>query len=79
MFRASTDLLLIDATVLDRTGQPVPDLTPADFLVRVDGQPRRVQSAQYIAGPPAAAVTAAPATSSFVSTNAVTNRLLVIA
>jgi VWFA-related protein len=47
-FRAATDLIAIDATVVDERGQPVADLTPDDFTLSIDGQPRRVVSAQFI-------------------------------
>jgi VWFA-related protein len=48
-FRAGVDLVPVDVTVLDRQGRPVSDLTAADFTLRVDGQPRTVVSASYIA------------------------------
>jgi VWFA-related protein len=55
-FRAATDLIAIDATVIDERGQPVADLMPEDFTLTIDGQPRRVVSAQFIRqdppGPP---------------------------
>jgi VWFA-related protein len=55
-FRAATELIAIDATVVDERGQPVADLTPEDFTLTIDGKPRRVVSAQFIRqdppGPP---------------------------
>ena len=48
VFRARTDLVLVDAAVLDRDGSPVRDLTAADFAVEVDGQPRAVVSAEFV-------------------------------
>ena len=47
-FRASTELIAIDASVVDQRGEPVADLTPADFTLTIDGSPRRVVSAQFI-------------------------------
>lgn len=55
-FRATTELIAIDATVVDERGAPVADLRPEDFELRIDGSPRRVVSAQFIKqdppGPP---------------------------
>jgi len=48
IFRASTELIAIDATVVDDTGNPVADLTAADFELLVDGEPRTVVSAEFI-------------------------------
>lgn len=48
-FRAGVDLVPVDVTVLDRQGRPVSDLTAAEFSLTVDGQPRTVVSASYIA------------------------------
>lgn len=47
-FRSGVDLITLDVTVLNAGGQQVGDLAPPEFTVRVDGQPRRVVSAQYI-------------------------------
>ncbi len=55
-FRAATELIAIDATVVTDRGEPVADLTPEDFVLTIDGKPRRVVSAQFIKqdppGPP---------------------------
>lgn len=48
-FRSSVDLVPVDVNVLDRSGRPTPDLTAQDFSLKVDGQPRRIASAQFIA------------------------------
>src|SRR5947209_15530450 len=48
-FRAGVEALPVDVTVVDDRGQPIRDLIAADFTVRVDGRPRRVASAQWIA------------------------------
>lgn len=60
VFRAGVEALPVDVTVVDDKGQPVRDLIAADFTVRIDGRPRRVVSAQWIAAGTAAAA-AAPA------------------
>ncbi len=41
--------LLVDVRVLDRAGDPVPDLTVADFTVEVDGEPAVVEAADWFA------------------------------
>jgi VWFA-related protein len=48
-FRSSVDLVPVDVSVLDRTGRPVSDLSAEDFTLEVDGKPRRIASAQFIA------------------------------
>ena len=48
-FRSSVDLVPVDVNVVDRTGRPVADLTPQDFALKVDGKPRRIATAQFIA------------------------------
>jgi VWFA-related protein len=44
-FRSGRDILTIDAAVCDKDGRPVTDLQPSDFVVTIDGQPRRVLAA----------------------------------
>lgn len=45
--RDSTDVVVVDARVVDRNGRVVADLTADDFEVRVDGSPRRIASLRY--------------------------------
>jgi VWFA-related protein len=47
-FRASTEVLTIDAIVTDRDGQPVTDLTREDFEVTVAGKRQKLDQAIYI-------------------------------
>lgn len=71
-FRSGVELVAIDVQVVDRDGKPIPQLTPADFDVRIDGRRRTVVSADlmtYAAGevagkaaPPALVKAKAPAT-----------------
>ena len=42
--------MLIDARVVDGTGQPVLGLEAADFEVEIDGQPVRVELVQWVGG-----------------------------
>jgi VWFA-related protein len=47
-FRSSVELTSIDVGVSDERGNPIIDLTAADFSVRVDGTARRVVSAEWV-------------------------------
>jgi VWFA-related protein len=48
-FRTAVDLVSADVAVIDRDGKPVHGLTTADFTLTVDGRPRKVSTAEYIA------------------------------
>ena len=48
-FPGDVDVVAVDVTVVDGDGRPVPDLAARDFEVRIDGRPRRVLSAEFIA------------------------------
>ena len=48
IFRSGVELLEVDASVLGRDGNPIPDLEASDFSVTVDGEPRTVVQAQFI-------------------------------
>jgi len=45
-FRTGVDLITIDVAVVDRNGRPVEDLGAAEFSVKIDGEVRRVVSAE---------------------------------
>jgi VWFA-related protein len=47
-FRASVEVTTLDVSVVDDRGKPLVDLTSADFTVRVDGNVRRVVSAEWV-------------------------------
>lgn len=47
-FKAAVDVTSVDLTVVDDRGQPIRDLKPEDFNVRVDGSARRVVSAEWV-------------------------------
>jgi VWFA-related protein len=47
-FRASVDVTSLDVTVVDGSGKPIADLTPADFNVRIDGAQRKVMTAEWV-------------------------------
>jgi VWFA-related protein len=80
-FQSSVEVTPVDVTVVDDRGQPIRDLAPSDFSVRIDGNPRRVISAEWIslvtAGKPPAV---APVPEGYTSNeNATGGRLIVIA
>src|SRR6478735_8285783 len=47
VFRSSVEALIVEASVLDRDGKPVTDLSASDFTVTLDGKPRRVRDARF--------------------------------
>ncbi len=49
VFRSAVDIVAVDVTVVDGDGRQVPDLGVDDFALMVDGQARRVVSADYVA------------------------------
>jgi VWFA-related protein len=49
IFKSGVDLVMVDVSVVARSGVPVNDLAPGDFTVVVDGRPRTVTSAQFVA------------------------------
>lgn len=55
-FTSNVDLVSVDVNVVDNDGRPVRDLGAGDFVVSVDGQPRKIASVQFISltAPPAA-------------------------
>ena len=46
-FRSTTSLVLVDVSVLDQDGRPVPGLGPDDFQVKLNGQVRPVKAVTY--------------------------------
>ena len=47
-FTSAVEVTSIDVTVIDDRGRPIPNLTPADFRVRIDGNDRRVVTADWV-------------------------------
>ena len=45
---ARVERVIVDAYVTDRYGDPIPDLTPSDFHLRVDGRPVPLESADWV-------------------------------
>jgi VWFA-related protein len=64
---AATEVGTLDVAVADASGAAVVDLAAADFAVTIDGQPRVVSSASYVAYPVAPVATAEADDEGFVS------------
>ena len=43
-FAAGVDVVQVDVSVTDKSGQPITDLTARDFDIREDGQPQTIQT-----------------------------------
>ena len=53
--RVETSRVVLEARVTDSHGRPLPGLGPADFRLEVDGRPRPVESALWVAESPTVA------------------------
>ena len=49
VFTSAVDVVSVDVTVVDKYGKPVEDLGRNDFILTVDGQSRKIASAQFVA------------------------------
>ena len=47
-FRTGVDVIMVDVGVSDDRGRPVSDLRAPEFVVKIDGQVRRVVSAEHV-------------------------------
>src|SRR5678816_4834503 len=47
-FRTGTNIVRVDATVVDRNGDPVPSLTAEDFEIREDGVLQTISSFKFV-------------------------------
>ncbi len=68
-FQSGVQLLTIDASVRDRSGNVVSDLRPSDFTVTIDGKPRAVVFAQFFHSEPSPIVAASDPTVGRYETN----------
>ena len=59
-FETKAEIVLVDVNVVDRDARPVPTLTPADFELEVNGQPRKIESVQFISTAPTNVAPATP-------------------
>jgi hypothetical protein len=69
VFAAGVELAAVDVTVVDANGRPVRDLEAADFTLTVDGKPRRVVTAEFVAQDGGEDASAVPPPPSHLSTN----------
>jgi len=60
VFRSGIELISIDVSVVDKSGNPIRQLRPDQFEVTVDGKPRRVVTAEFVDFVPAPPVSVAP-------------------
>ena len=49
VFRSGVDVVTVTVSVVDRNGRPQTDLAPSQFEVTLDGRPRKVVSADFVA------------------------------
>jgi VWFA-related protein len=70
--RSGVELVAVDVHVVDRSGEPIAGLKPADFEVFIDGKPREVLSAEFVRYGAASEIErgAAPARADSVTTEA---------
>ena len=80
VFETKTEIVLVDVNVVDRDATPVPTLTAADFELQVNGQPRPIQSLQFISTVPTNTTPATPRETAYSANDTVTTgRLLLFA
>jgi VWFA-related protein len=76
-FETKAEIVLVDVNVVDRDARPVPTLTPADFELEVNGQPRTIASVQFVSTTPTNTTAATPRESAYSSNEGqTTGRLL---
>ena len=68
-FRAAADVVVVEATVLDRKGAVVSGLGAADFKVEISGKPREIVSVDLVEYTPPSAEAAAVAADPEITTN----------
>ena len=79
-FQSSVEVTSLDVTVVDDRGKPLANLAPADFAVKIDGNTRRVVTAEWVPLGGEAGIPLPPPPEGY-STNegSTTGRLIVIA
>src|SRR5947207_10830668 len=48
VFRSAVDVIAVDVQVVDRDGNPIGEIGPDAFQVSINGQKRKVVSAQFV-------------------------------
>ena len=71
-FETKAELVLVDVNVVDRETRPVPTLTASDFELEVNGQPRPIQSVQFISTVPTNITPATPRETAYTSNETAT-------
>lgn len=72
-FRADVNVVIVEATVMDRAGGIAHGLGPADFKVEIGGKPREIVSAELVEYEKTAGAGAAPRVDPDISTNVQTS------
>jgi len=76
-FETKAEIVLVDVNVVDRDAKPVPTLTADDFELEVNGQPRKIDSLQFISTAPTNTTAATPREAAYTSNESqTTGRLL---
>ena len=76
-FETKAEIVLVDVNVVDRDAKPVATLTPEDFELEVNGQPRKIETVQFISTVATNVTPATPREAVFTSNeSATTGRLL---
>jgi VWFA-related protein len=79
-FQSSVEVTSLDVTVVDDKGKPITTLAPADFAVKIDGNTRRVVTAEWVPlGGEAGVVLPPPPEGYTTNEGATVGRLIVIA
>jgi len=79
-FQSSVEVTSLDVTIVDDRGKPLSNLTPADFTVKIDGNTRRVVTAEWVPLGGEAVNAPAPAPEGFTTNEgAAAGRLIVLA
>jgi VWFA-related protein len=69
VFRSGVEVMEVDVTVVDGQGRPIRDLRAPEFTVTIDGQPRKVISAEFISESTGPSKAAEPVRDPYVSNN----------
>jgi VWFA-related protein len=77
-FETTAEIVLVDVNVVDRDGRPVATLTEPDFELEVNGQPRRIESVQFISTAPTATRAATPREAAYSSNETATSGRLLL-
>jgi VWFA-related protein len=79
-FRATTEVVVVDVSVVGKDGAPVTGLQESDFSVKIGGQPRRVRSLKFVDQSVVTPAAGGPGGAGRISSNAseTTGRLVLI-